>query len=65
MGDRKDGDLVVVSIHWGSNRGYHVPGEQVALAHRLIHTGVDLAHEHSSHHPRPIADLPGQALRLR
>lgn len=51
---RRPGDVAVVSIHWGTNWGYRVPAAQVAFAHRLIDTGVDLVHGHSSHHPRPI-----------
>jgi poly-gamma-glutamate synthesis protein (capsule biosynthesis protein) len=51
---RHDRDLVIVSIHWGSNWGYDVGGEQVRFAHRLIDDGVDIVHGHSSHHPRPI-----------
>ena len=48
------GDIVVASIHWGSNWGYEVPRAHVQFAHRLIDGGVDLVHGHSSHHPRPI-----------
>ncbi|MGH3760786.1 CapA family protein [Actinophytocola sp.] len=48
------GDIVVASIHWGSNWGYEVPAEQVAFARRLVDGGVDVVHGHSSHHPRPI-----------
>ncbi len=48
------GDLVVVSIHWGSNWGYAVPESHVRFAHRLLDGGVALVHGHSSHHPRPI-----------
>ncbi|GGW98007.1 CapA family protein [Streptomyces lomondensis] len=48
------GDLTVVSVHWGSNWGYHVPREQVRFAHALVDGGVDLVHGHSSHHPRPL-----------
>ncbi|MEV0810090.1 CapA family protein [Micromonospora sp. NPDC050200] len=48
------GDLVVVSVHWGSNWGYEVPAEQVRFAGRLVEAGVHLVHGHSSHHPRPI-----------
>ncbi|HEY0697971.1 MAG TPA: CapA family protein [Micromonospora sp.] len=48
------GDLVVVSIHWGSNWGYEVPDEHVQFAHRLVDAGVDVVHGHSSHHPRPV-----------
>ncbi len=51
---KREGDLVVVSIHWGSNWGYEVPGDHVRFAHWLIDGGVDLIHGHSSHHPRPI-----------
>jgi poly-gamma-glutamate synthesis protein (capsule biosynthesis protein) len=51
---RRAGDIVVASIHWGSNWGYEVPPEQVAFARRLVEQGVDLVHGHSSHHPRPV-----------
>jgi poly-gamma-glutamate capsule biosynthesis protein CapA/YwtB (metallophosphatase superfamily) len=51
---RRPGDVVVASVHWGSNWGYAVPREHVRFAHRLIDGGVDVVHGHSSHHPRPI-----------
>jgi poly-gamma-glutamate synthesis protein (capsule biosynthesis protein) len=51
---RESEDLVVVSVHWGSNWGYDVPPEHVRFAHQLIDAGVDLIHGHSSHHPRPV-----------
>jgi len=51
---KRPGDLVVVSIHWGSNWGYEVPESFVRFAHWLIDGGVDLVHGHSSHHVRPI-----------
>lgn len=52
---KQPGDIVVLSIHWGSNWGYAVPDEQQEFAHRLIdEAGVDVIHGHSSHHPRPI-----------
>ena len=52
---RRAGDLVVVSIHWGTNWGYQVTEEQRAFAHALIDAGAcDLVHGHSSHHVRPI-----------
>ena len=55
MALRKPGDLVVVSIHWGSNWGYHVPDEQRNFAHTLIDkAAVSIIYGHSSHHPRPI-----------
>jgi len=48
------GDLVIVSIHWGSNWGYAVPRKHVRFARWLVDGGVDLVHGHSSHHARPI-----------
>jgi poly-gamma-glutamate synthesis protein (capsule biosynthesis protein) len=55
MSRRRQGDLVVVSIHWGSNWGYHIPHEQQVLARALIDkAGVSIVHGHSSHHPRAI-----------
>jgi poly-gamma-glutamate capsule biosynthesis protein CapA/YwtB (metallophosphatase superfamily) len=55
MALKRPGDLVVVSIHWGTNWGYHVSDEQRKFAHRLIDkAGVSIIHGHSSHHPRPI-----------
>ncbi len=48
------GDVLVVSVHWGSNWGFRVPAEQVRFAHRLVDSGVDVIHGHSSHHPRPV-----------
>jgi len=51
---KRPGDLVVVSVHWGSNWGYAIPRRQVRFAHRLIDGGVDVVYGHSSHHPRPI-----------
>ncbi len=49
---RHRGDLVVVSIHWGSNWGYRIPRDRRRFAHRLIDAGVDLVFGHSSHHPQ-------------
>ena len=57
---RQPGDIVAVSIHWGSNWGYQVHGDQVRFARRLIDGGVDLIHGHSSHHPRPIEVYRGK-----
>jgi poly-gamma-glutamate capsule biosynthesis protein CapA/YwtB (metallophosphatase superfamily) len=48
------GDVLVASIHWGTNWGYTVPPDHVRFAHQLINGGVDVIHGHSSHHPRPI-----------
>jgi poly-gamma-glutamate synthesis protein (capsule biosynthesis protein) len=51
---KRGSDVMIASIHWGSNWGYEVPREHVRFAHRLIDSGVDIVHGHSSHHPRPI-----------
>ncbi|MFB7507322.1 CapA family protein [Streptomyces broussonetiae] len=59
---RRPGDIVVVSVHWGSNWGYLVPREQKRFAHALIDGGVDLVHGHSSHHPRPVEVYRGRLI---
>lgn len=59
---KRPGDLVVVSLHWGSNWGYQLAGRQIRFAHRLIDGGVDLIHGHSSHHPRPIEVYHGRLI---
>lgn len=56
------GDVVVASIHWGSNWGYDVPDEFVRFAHRLVDGGVAVVHGHSSHHPRPIELYGGRLI---
>jgi poly-gamma-glutamate synthesis protein (capsule biosynthesis protein) len=53
--NRKERDVVVVSIHWGSNWGYTISSSQRQLARRLIdEAGVDVIHGHSSHHFKGI-----------
>jgi poly-gamma-glutamate capsule biosynthesis protein CapA/YwtB (metallophosphatase superfamily) len=59
---RSPGDIVVASIHWGSNWGYEVPSEHVAFAHHLVDLGIDVVHGHSSHHPRPIEVYRGKLI---
>jgi poly-gamma-glutamate capsule biosynthesis protein CapA/YwtB (metallophosphatase superfamily) len=51
---KRTGDVTIASVHWGSNWGYQVPASQIGFAHRLVDSGVDIVHGHSSHHPRPI-----------
>jgi poly-gamma-glutamate synthesis protein (capsule biosynthesis protein) len=52
---KRPGDVVLLSIHWGSNWGYGVPEDQREFAHQLIERAdVDVIHGHSSHHPRGI-----------
>jgi poly-gamma-glutamate capsule biosynthesis protein CapA/YwtB (metallophosphatase superfamily) len=57
---KRDGDIVVVSIHWGSNWGYEISPSQIRFAHRLLDRDVDLLHGHSSHHPRPMEVYRGK-----
>jgi poly-gamma-glutamate synthesis protein (capsule biosynthesis protein) len=53
--DRRSGDIVVASLHWGGNWGYAVSKTERDFAHRLIDTaGVDVVHGHSSHHVKGI-----------
>jgi poly-gamma-glutamate capsule biosynthesis protein CapA/YwtB (metallophosphatase superfamily) len=60
---KRPGDIVVASVHWGSNWGYEVPGGQRRLAHALIDVGgVDVVHGHSSHHPRAIEQYNGRLI---
>lgn len=56
------GDIVIASIHWGSNWGFHVPADQVDFAHRLVEGGVDVVHGHSSHHVRPVEVYRGKLI---
>ena len=59
---RQPSDIVVVSVHWGTNWGYRVDPDQVRFAHRLIDGGIDVVHGHSSHHPRPIEVYSGKLI---
>jgi poly-gamma-glutamate capsule biosynthesis protein CapA/YwtB (metallophosphatase superfamily) len=59
---RTPSDTVVVSLHWGSNWGDDVPRRHRRFAHRLIDSGIDLVHGHSSHHPRAIEIYRGRLI---
>src|SRR5213595_2346832 len=56
------GDVLVASIHWGSNWGYDIPPEQITFAHRLIDEGVAIVHGHSSHHVKAIEVFRGRLI---
>ncbi len=48
-------DILVVSIHWGSNWGYRVSSAQRQFAHRLIEdAGASVIQGHSSHHAKGL-----------
>jgi poly-gamma-glutamate capsule biosynthesis protein CapA/YwtB (metallophosphatase superfamily) len=52
---KRPGDVVIASMHWGSNWGYDVPDNHRRFARELIdHSGVDLVYGHSSHHVKAI-----------
>lgn len=56
-------DLIILSIHWGSNWGYQISDSFRSFAHKLIdHANVDVVFGHSSHHPRPIEMYHGKPI---
>jgi poly-gamma-glutamate synthesis protein (capsule biosynthesis protein) len=58
---RQSSDIVVASLHWGPNWGFHIPGRQQSLAHALVDdAGVDVVHGHSSHHVKGIEVYRGK-----
>ncbi len=59
---QQPGDLLIASIHWGSNWGYDIPSEQIAFAHCLVEKGIALVHGHSSHHVRAIDIFKGHLI---
>ena len=60
---KQQGDIVIVSIHWGSNWGYKIPSTQKRLARRLVDmAGVDIVHGHSSHHVKAIEIYNGRLI---
>jgi len=60
---KQAGDIVIASIHWGSNWGYAVPQGHIDFAHRLIDdAGVDIIYGHSSHHARPLEVYKGKLI---
>lgn len=50
----RPGDLIVASLHWGPNWGYHLRDEEVRFARRLAREGVHMVHGHSSHHVKGL-----------
>lgn len=60
---RRPGDLVVISLHWGFNWVGPVPAQHRRIAHRLIGSGAaDVVHGHSSHHPLPAEVHQGKLI---
>jgi poly-gamma-glutamate synthesis protein (capsule biosynthesis protein) len=60
---KREGDIVIVSIHWGSNWGYDISSDQIKFAHKLIDdAGVSIIHGHSSHHVKGIEVYKDRAI---
>jgi poly-gamma-glutamate synthesis protein (capsule biosynthesis protein) len=60
---KRNGDLVIASIHWGENWGFDIPAVQTHFAHRLVDVaGVDVIHGHSSHHVKGIEVYRGKPI---
>ena len=60
---KQPGDIVIASIHWGRNWGYHIPSAQRIFAHKLVdEAAVDIVHGHSSHHPKGIEVYKGKPI---
>ncbi|HEY8124243.1 MAG TPA: CapA family protein [Methylocystis sp.] len=46
-------DILLISVHWGSNWGYRVSNAQRQFAHRLVEDAdASVVHGHSSHHAK-------------
>ena len=60
--ERRPGDLVVASLHWGSNWGYEVSPEEQRFARELVDAGMDVVHGHSSHHAKGIEVFHGKLI---
>lgn len=60
---KQPNDVIVFSIHWGSNWGYEIAEKYRHFAHELIDVAqVDVVFGHSSHHPRPIEIYHGKPI---
>ncbi len=62
-GEKRPGDVVVASIHWGGNWGYTMSADQRRFARRLVEAAaVDVVHGHSSHHPLGVEIYRGRPI---
>lgn len=60
---RRPNDIVIVSVHWGSNWGYEIPEDHTRLAHALIEgANASIVHGHSSHHAKAVEICRGRAI---
>lgn len=52
---KRDGDIIILSVHWGGNWGWNVDSSFIKFAHKAIdEAGVHIIHGHSSHHVKGI-----------
>jgi poly-gamma-glutamate capsule biosynthesis protein CapA/YwtB (metallophosphatase superfamily) len=62
-GFARPGDIVVLSIHWGSNWVYVIPRQHQQFAHAVLdEAGIDVVYGHSSHHPLGIEVYKGKPI---
>lgn len=47
-------DLLILSIHWGSNYAKGIKNKYKKFANDVINAGIDIIHGHSSHHVKCI-----------
>lgn len=60
---KKQDDIVIASIHWGSNWGYSISPGETRFSRALIdEAGVDVIHGHSSHHVKAIEVYRGKLI---
>ncbi len=60
---KKKGDIVVLSIHWGSNWGYAISVDERRFAHACIDRGgIDIVYGHSVHHAKGIEVYKGKLI---
>ena len=59
---RPQADVVIVSVHWGSEYTYNVNREQASLGRLLIDNGADLVLGHHSHTPQGIEFYRGKPI---
>jgi poly-gamma-glutamate synthesis protein (capsule biosynthesis protein) len=60
---KRQGDIVIASIHWGPNWGYGISADEKRFSRGLIdEAGVDIIHGHSSHHMKAIEVYRGRLI---
>ena len=60
---KRQGDIVIASIHWGPNWGYGISADETRFSRGLVdEAGVDIIHGHSSHHVKAIEVYHGRLI---